>query len=128
MPLKIQFREEKHVLKSIPTQFNDLLSFIQKTFKCLPKSFQLYYKDQDGDKITISCVEDLRALQEFSKYPRVVIEPSQENTLLINNDEMSASKIFSDVDEFQFIKEFIKQNDEKTVEPKKDIQVHYFPK
>ena len=64
MPIKIAFGKEIHICKNQLESFSELLQFISMSFKCLPLSFNLFYEDQDGDRITLSCDEDFRALLE----------------------------------------------------------------
>ena len=59
MPFKVVFDKEIHVYKGDQTSFSELLKFIQNYVK---EPFQLFFKDQDGDNITISCDQDLSAL------------------------------------------------------------------
>lgn len=63
MPFKVKHNKEIHIFKG-PEDFQSLTSFVENSFKSVPEDYILYYIDCDGDQITLSCDEDLKALKE----------------------------------------------------------------
>jgi hypothetical protein len=65
MSLKFCFNNEIHKSNKRPEDFNALLEQVKLIFKGqLPPIFTLQYEDSEGDKVTLSCDEDYKALIE----------------------------------------------------------------
>lgn len=62
--LKIFHGSELHIL-SKQVDFYGLRSFVREVFTKAPKEFQLYYYDQEGDKIELTSDDDLAILYRF---------------------------------------------------------------
>lgn len=73
--MKVQFENEIHVFRGNQNSFCDLVEFIKASFTQIPSHFQIYYVDQDGDNIIISCDEDLKAINVDKKKLKIIINP-----------------------------------------------------
>jgi hypothetical protein len=50
------------------------MEFIKSSFKKLPQFYGIWYIDQDGDSICVSCNDDLDVLQETGKNQKLYIK------------------------------------------------------
>jgi sequestosome 1 len=88
MSIKVIFDKEIHSYKGEMHRFSELLAYITKSFRQLPKTFNLYYRDAEDDQITLSCEEDFAALLESSKTPKIFIQRSQPDGELVSLEEL----------------------------------------
>eukprot|EP00825_Cyclidium_porcatum_P030972 TRINITY_DN3276_c0_g1_i1.p1 TRINITY_DN3276_c0_g1~~TRINITY_DN3276_c0_g1_i1.p1 ORF type:complete len:635 (-),score=176.19 TRINITY_DN3276_c0_g1_i1:269-2173(-) len=102
LPMKVQFESEIHVFEGNQNSFQALLQFIKSSFQQIPAAFNLYYLDQDGDHIQITCDEDLKALQQDSKKVKIIVEPNK-NTKTLMRSQIENSQIVKSNEEFQII-------------------------
>lgn len=64
MKFKLQFGKEIHLLKLENPTLKELKKHINKVFVNLEPDYNLYFKDEDGDEITISSNNDLNVILE----------------------------------------------------------------
>lgn len=99
MPIKVIFDKEIHVVKGQLKTFSDILEFIKNSFARLPEAFQLYYLDSDQDQITLSCDEDLKALDLSGKGSVRIYISGLDDSKILTKEDLSRSSILNNHDE-----------------------------
>lgn len=91
--LKILFERELHVLNR-KVSYDELRSFIQKTFSKVPENFCIYYRDSDDDKIELTSESDLQVVYECTNGAiKLVIERRVEEPELLEVCDESDEEI-----------------------------------
>lgn len=81
MIFKIAYQSEIHLLKKDKPTIADIHNHIKSTFINCPANFTLFYKDIEGDEITITSQEDLSVIAEQNQGTiKIYIKPTDGTT------------------------------------------------
>ncbi|CAD8113241.1 unnamed protein product [Paramecium sonneborni] len=79
MIIKVVYKKEIHLLKLENPVLEQIKKDIQKLYPQINKSYCLFYKDEEGDQISISSDEDLKVLIESVKNQTIKITIETQN-------------------------------------------------
>ena len=83
MLLKLAYNNKIHIAQNFPSNYEDLLKIIEKTFKFEKnKVLDIYYKDFEEDQIMITCDDDVNSMLEVNKnlnkkHLKIFVSPSE---------------------------------------------------
>jgi hypothetical protein len=108
MICKLVYKKQIHLFSQLST-YKGLISFILASFSQLPKHFELTYKDEEGDEITLSSQDDLEVFalvhSEVRRFPKIQISEVVVGGLRFSHDSSfevlreEKRKVQSDEDE-----------------------------
>ena len=92
--MKIQFQDKEFTIPKKLEHFQDLKELIQQKFQDISSKTTIYYNDQDGDKINISCDEDLQAIEDPNSGDNsliIMVENLENNGYSIENIQFESA-------------------------------------